>query len=64
MSNKNIKKNEADQVVELDDDRLNDIAGAGAAGGPICPACGSEKVVIDPQRRIIVKCFSCGYQAK
>ena len=61
MSDKNTK---TDQAVELSDDRLEDISGGGASGGPICPACGSYKVVIDPQRRLVVSCLDCGYQAK
>ena len=64
MSEKNSNKNTVDQARELDDDRLDEIAGAGAQGGPICPACGSYEVVIDPQRRMVVKCLKCGYQAK
>ena len=64
MSEKNTDKNTVDQALELDDNRLDDIAGGGESGGPICPACGSYKVVIDPARRLVVKCLNCGYQAK
>lgn len=64
MSEKNSDKNTVEKAYELDDSRLDDIAGGGDSGGPICPKCGSDKVAIDPARRLIVKCFSCGYQAK
>ena len=64
MNEKNSTKNTVDQTRELDDNQLDDVAGAGASGGPICPSCGSYKVVIDPQRRLVVKCLNCGYQAK
>ncbi len=61
MSEKNTT---VDQAVELEDKTLDDIAGGGAQGGPICPACGSYKVDFDAQRHIILKCHKCGYQAK
>jgi hypothetical protein len=64
MSEKNMEKNTVDQAVELEDNQLDGIAGGGAAGGPICPVCGSTNVDIDVQRRVILKCHKCGYQAK
>ena len=49
---------------ELNDKQLEGLAGGGAAGGPICPKCGSTNVQFDSQKHIVYKCNKCGWKRK